>query len=74
MINWIKGKLQGIKKVPIISVPKCNRCALRATYNLTTSITNSEEVIEFKLCEPCLEEYNALYNSRWIPPPILKEE
>ena len=74
MIDWIKNKFKKIKRVPVIPVPKCNRCALRATYNLTTTISDSEEVVEFRLCVPCLEEYNALYNSRWIPPPILKEE
>ena len=72
MINWIKNKFKQIKRVPVIPVPKCTRCGLRATYDMTT--TFNEEVIEFRLCGSCLEEYNALYNSRWIPPLVKKEE
>ena len=41
---------------------------------LEPNYTYDEVVMDFKLCEPCLEDYNAQYNSRWIPPPIKKEE
>ena len=62
------------KKEPEIYVPKCSRCGLASLYEMMTSFVHSGEVIEFKLCESCLEEYNAKYNSRWIPPPITKKE
>ena len=69
MFNWLRNK---IKRVPEIPVPKCAKCGLRASYDLVT--TYDEVVIDFKLCEPCLEDYNAQYNSRWIPPLVKKEE
>lgn len=69
MLKWFKNK---IKRVPEIPVPKCARCGLRASHELTT--TYDEVVIEFKLCVPCLEDFNAQYNSRWIPPLVTKEE
>ena len=69
MFNWFKRK---IKRVPEIPVPKCTKCGLRALHDLTT--TYNEKVLEFKLCNSCLEDYYAQYDSWWIPPPIKKEE
>ena len=62
------------KKEPVIPVPKCTRCGLKASYEMVTSFKHRIEVIEFRLCEDCMAEYNAMYNSRWIQPPKKKEE